>query len=150
LQPVDSRFVKGLVAGAKAPRVLIVDDDLHNRGWLGEMLTLTGFDVRDACDGPEAIQTWEQWKPQAILMDIQMPGMDGLETTQGIRARPHGKEVVIIALTASALERDRRSAMESGVNAFLSKPVREKELLALLQLHLGLDYRYGEAESAPE
>jgi len=147
---VQAPHVKGLAAGSEAPRVLIVDDDIHNRGWLRELLRLTGFSVREASNGHEAIQTWEQWQPHAILMDLQMPGIDGLEATHAIRARATGKDVVIIALTASALERDRRSALDSGVSAFLSKPVRENDLLALLQLHLALDYRYGEPDDSCE
>ena len=82
-------------------------------------------------------------------MDIQMPGGDGLEATRMIRSHPEGSDTVIIALTASVMDGHRRMAIESGVSDFLSKPVRENELLTLLQVHLGLAYRYSETELAP-
>jgi CheY-like chemotaxis protein len=128
--------------------VLIVDDDQLNRGWLKDMLILIGFGVREAENGREAVLAWEQWRPHAILMDVRMPVMDGLEATRVIRTHPEGSDTVIIALTASAMDGHRRLAMESGVNDFLSKPVRENELLTLLQAHLGLTYRYSETEPA--
>jgi DNA-binding response OmpR family regulator len=81
-------------------------------------------------------------------MDVRMPVIDGLEATRMIRTHPEGSDTVIIALTASALDEHRRLAMESGVTDFLSKPVPENELLTLLQVHLGLAYRYSETESA--
>jgi signal transduction histidine kinase/CheY-like chemotaxis protein len=146
----EDRRVTALQPGPDAPRVLIVDDDEHNREWLKELLSVLGFTVREADNGREAILAWEQWRPDAILMDVQMPVMDGLDATRGIRAHPEGSDTVIIALTASALDRDRRRAMESGVSDFLSKPVRENELLTLLQMHLGLVYQYAKGEPASE
>jgi CheY-like chemotaxis protein len=83
-------------------------------------------------------------------MDVQMPIMDGLEATRRIRADLEGSDTVIIALTASALDGDRRLAMESGVSDFLSKPLRENVLLKLLQVRLGLSYQYAKREPAAE
>jgi two-component system sensor histidine kinase/response regulator len=142
--------VSALQPGADAPRVLVVDDDKHNREWLTELLSALGFTVREAKNGREAVLAWEQWRPRAILMDLQMPVMDGLEATRRIRAHLEGSDTVIIALTASALDRDRRLAMESGVTDFLSKPVRENVLLKLLQVRLGLSYQYAKREPAAE
>jgi signal transduction histidine kinase/DNA-binding response OmpR family regulator len=142
----EERQVTGLASGPNAPRVLIVDDDPHNRGWLKDLLNLMGFEAREAENGREAMTMWEQWSPHAILMDVQMPEMDGLEATRAIRAHRGGGSTSIIALTASAMDRDRRLALESGVNDFLTKPVRENELLAVLQRHLGLEYRYAAKE----
>ena len=79
LNPSEGRRVTGLQPGADAPRVLIVDDDQLNRGWLKDMLILIGFTVREAENGREAVLAWEQWRPHAILMDVRMPVIDGLE-----------------------------------------------------------------------
>jgi len=148
LNPSEGPRVTGLQPGADAPRVLIVDDDQLNRGWLKEMLILVGFTVREAENGREAVLAWEQWRPHAILMDVRMPVIGGLEATRMIRSHPEGSDTVIIALTASAMDGHRRLAMESGVSDFLSKPVRENELLTLLQVHLGLAYQYSQTEPA--
>jgi len=144
----EGRHVVGLLQPAKAPRVLVVDDKPSNRGWLTRLLSMIGFEVREAEDGMAAIQVWEEWKPDLILMDVRMPVMDGLEATRRIRRLPGGDETVIVALTASALDEDRRTIMQSGVSDFLSKPCREDELLERLASHLKLEYRYaaGEAE----
>ena len=95
--------------GRRAPRILVVDDQLENRDWLMKLLTSIGFSVRGADNGEAAIRVWEEWNPQLILMDVHMPVMDGLEATRRIKADPRGKETVIVALTASAMDEDRRS-----------------------------------------
>jgi PAS domain S-box-containing protein len=139
---LPKRQVLGIQGDKAAPRVLIVDDEGHNRGWLNRLLTLIGFEVREAGDGAQAIQRWEEWNPEIILMDVRMPVLDGLQATRKIRSTPGGLAPCIIALTASAMDEDRRMAGESGVNGFLTKPVSEHELLAKLQEHLHLTYRY--------
>jgi PAS domain S-box-containing protein len=137
------RQVIGLAAEDGTPRILIVDDQAHNRGWLNRLLTIIGFEVREAADGAQAIQCWEEWRPDAILMDVRMPVMDGLEATREIRSKSRDG-VCIIALTASAMEEDKRLAAAAGAAGFLSKPVAEHELWLQLQQHLHLKYRYAE------
>ena len=143
-----TRRVLGLAAEDGRPRVLIVDDEAHNRGWLNRLLTVVGFEVREAVDGSQAIRSWEEWSPDAVLMDVRMPVMDGLQATREIRSRS-GSSVCIIALTASAMEEDKRLAAAAGVSGFLSKPVVEPELWAALQEHLHLKFRYA-AETPPD
>ncbi|HEY1341668.1 MAG TPA: ATP-binding protein [Bryobacteraceae bacterium] len=140
------RPVEGLESGSGSIRIVVADDDAQNRGWLKGLLELTGFVVEEAVDGNQAVLRWQEWKPQAILMDLRMPGVNGLEATRRIRALPGGRDTVIIALTASAMEMDRRAALESGVTDFLSKPVLENEVLRALEKHVRLSYRYGEAK----
>jgi two-component system sensor histidine kinase/response regulator len=151
VRPVDGEFVAthmparrvaGLQSNQPERRVLIVDDEPHNRGWLTQLLTMIGFAVREAVDGAEAVRIWQAWKPDAILMDLRMPVMDGLEATRSIRRQPGGSEALIIALTASAMDQDRDEVLQSGANDFLSKPCPEEELLRKLQDHLHLSYRY--------
>jgi CheY-like chemotaxis protein len=107
---------------------------------------MVGFSTREASDGAAAIEVWRKWKPQLILMDMRMPVMDGMEATRRIRATAGGPEVVILALTAHAMEDKRREAASSGVNGFISKPCAEGELLQKMQVHLGLTYTYVESE----
>ena len=140
--------VIGLQSGEEAPRVLVVDDEPHNRGWLTSLLKTVGFDVREAENGELGIGVWREWKPQLILMDMRMPVMDGMETTRRIRALPGGRETVILALTASAMEESRRAAMDSGVDDFLSKPCSEDELFDKTQKYLGLGYLFEEEEAS--
>jgi len=140
--------VVGLLPGAETPRVLVVDDEPNNRGWLTELLKAVGFDVREAENGETGIRIWQEWKPQLILMDMRMPAVDGMETTRRIRALPGGRETVILALTASALEENRRAAMDSGVDDFLSKPCNENELFEKTRNYLGLGYFFEEKETS--
>jgi signal transduction histidine kinase/CheY-like chemotaxis protein/HAMP domain-containing protein len=137
-----TRRVTGLQSAREAPRVLVVDDEPNNRGWLTALLQIVGFAVREAEDGAVAIQLWQEWKPDLILMDIRMPVMDGLEATGRIRQLPGGTETVIIALSASALDEDRRVVIESGADDFLSKPCQENELLESMGARLNLSYLY--------
>jgi PAS domain S-box-containing protein len=148
-QPVPRR-VLALGPRQSAARVLIVDDEPNGRGWLTDLLKSIGFEVREADRGETAIRLWQEWRPQLILMDIHMPGMNGLEATRTIKAEGNGKPPVIIALTASALEEERDTVMKSdGIDDFLSKPCRENELLEKIRVHLNLDYRYLDEPPAP-
>jgi CheY-like chemotaxis protein len=144
------QHVTGLRPGTASQRVLIADDESNNRGWLNKLLTSLGFAVREACDGEAALRIWEDWQPQLILMDIRMPVMDGVETTRRIRSKPAGVRTVIIVLTASAMDEDRRTIMQTGVDDFITKPCREGDLLEKIRAHLGLVYTYGDRESTLE
>jgi CheY-like chemotaxis protein len=109
-----------------------------------KLLTAIGFSVRGAEDGAEAITIWREWKPSLILMDVHMPGMNGLEATRRIKADPHGRETFIVTLTASALDEERRIAKESGADDFLPKPCMENELLETMRALLNVVYDYEE------
>jgi PAS domain S-box-containing protein len=151
VEPARRRVI-GLEPGKPAPSVLIVDDERHNRGWLKELLSSVGFAVREAGSGRAALEVWQEWQPQLILMDIHMPGIDGLEAARTIQASLNGRRrPVIIAVTASALDEERHSIMQSGgVDDFLSKPFREPELFDKIQAHLHLNYLYADQELAQE
>jgi PAS domain S-box-containing protein len=150
VQPSSGRVI-GLMPGQPAPAVLVVDDEPHARGWLTELLRSLGFEAYEADRGEVAIRLWKKWKPQLILMDIRMPGMSGVEAAQIIKAEAKEKPPVIIALTASALDEERRTVMKGGgIDDFLSKPCREGDLLEKLRIHLELDYRYAGQPTALE
>jgi CheY-like chemotaxis protein len=134
--------VLGIRPGQEPPKILVVDDHAENRGWLIQLLGSIGFRVRDAHNGEAAIRVWEQWQPHLILMDLHMPVMDGLEATRRIKARPHGNQTVVVALTASAMDEDRRTVDECGADDFLAKPCSEDELLERIAAHLKVAYEY--------
>jgi signal transduction histidine kinase/DNA-binding response OmpR family regulator len=143
-----SRRVMGLRAGTKAPKILVVDDQLENRDWLMKLLTAIGFSVRSAANGEAALRDWEEWNPGLILMDVHMPIMNGIEATRRIKADPRGKETVIVTLTASALDDDRRVALQGGADDFLAKPCREDQLLEKISALLNIAYDYEETSAA--
>jgi CheY-like chemotaxis protein len=140
------RRVAALQSIQPAPRILIVDDEPNNRGWLMGLLRIVGFTAREAEDGAAAIRVWQEWKPDLILMDVRMPVMDGIEAIRRIRLQPGGAETVIIALTASALDDDRRAVVESGADDFLSKPCEEDALLQKMGACLNVSYLYEDME----
>ncbi len=137
--------ILGIQPGQDAPKVLIADDMQDNREWLSILLSTLGFSVRTVQNGEAAVQAWEEWEPQLILMDIHMPVMDGLEATRRIRSQGSDVRTVIIALTADAMEAQRAAALASGVDAFISKPCSEDRLLEKIRATLpGLTYIYEE------
>jgi PAS domain S-box-containing protein len=138
----SARRVIGIRAGAEVPRILVVDDQFENRDWLTKLLTFVGFSVQSAADGEAALRSWEEWNPRLILMDVQMPGMDGLEATRRIKADPRGKATAIVALTASVLDEDRQRVFANGADDFLAKPCRESELFEKIGTLLNMDYDY--------
>jgi len=113
-----------------------------------KLLATVGFSVACAADGEAAIRTWEEWKPRLVLMDVHMPVLDGLEATRRIKADPRGKETMVVTLTASAMDDDRHAVMQSGADGFLSKPLREEDLLEKIRILLNIAYVYEELNGA--
>lgn len=140
------RPITGLVPGQPRYRILIVDDQSENRQVLVRLLDRLDLDIREAINGQEAIQIWQEWHPDLIWMDIRMPGMDGYEATQQIRSMEQTSTCVIIALTAQAVRSDRVLALAAGCNDYITKPFQEETLFLKLQEHLGLKYRYAEPD----
>ena len=124
------------------PRILIVDDKLDNRMFLNDLLTPLGFDVAEAQDGEECLGQAISMRPDAILMDLRMPNMNGLEATRHIRQSPELKDVVIIAISASSFEHNRLECLKAGTDNFLSKPFRINKLLEILHHHLPIELVY--------
>jgi CheY-like chemotaxis protein len=126
----------------------VVDDQFENRDWLIKLLTTVGFSVRGAENGELAIRRWEDWNPDLILMDVHMPVMDGLEATRRIKEDPRGRETLIVVLTASAMDDDRHRVAQSGANDFLSKPLRDDDLLEKMRALLDVTYDYAKINEA--
>jgi CheY-like chemotaxis protein len=117
--------------------VLLVDDDARNIFALSSVLERRGMRVMTATTGSEAIAILESEPDVAItLMDIMMPGMDGYETMQVIRANPAFRRLPIIALTAKAMKGDREKCLQAGASDYLAKPVNTEQLLSALRMWL--------------
>ncbi|HEX9439690.1 MAG TPA: response regulator, partial [Roseiflexaceae bacterium] len=119
-----------------APVILLAEDEENNIYTLSTYLEAKGYQVVVARNGAEALSRAHAAKPALILMDIQMPGMDGLEAIQRIRANPVLGTVPIIALTALAMPGDRERCLAAGANEYLTKPVSLKGLVTAIEAHL--------------
>jgi CheY-like chemotaxis protein len=113
-------------------RILVVDDNPDSAASLAMMLKLTGNEVRTARDGIEAVELAEAFRPQAILMDLGMPRLNGYEATRLIREQPWGQTVIIIALTGWGQQADKLQAEQAGCNGHLVKPVGLPDLERVL------------------
>jgi CheY-like chemotaxis protein len=116
-------------------RILVVDDDWDEAQTLGMMFDATGNSARIAHDGLEAIAAAAEFRPDLILMDIAMPGIDGCEAARRIRAKPWGKGVIIAALTGWIRDDVREWAKDAGFDHYFVKPVDFAVLLELLADH---------------
>ena len=137
-----------LAKGQPQYRLLITEDKMENRLLLHKLLEPLGFEIREAVNGEESVEIFKQWHPHLIWMDIRMPVMDGLEATRRIKASESGANTKIIALTAHALEEERREILAAGCDDFIRKPYRDTEIFEALAKHLSVHFLYSE-EPAP-
>ncbi len=142
------RPLSSLAPGQARYRILVVDDRWAARQVLVRLLIPLGFDLREAGNGREAIEIWESWLPHLILMDQRMPVMGGNEAARLIKSKPRGRDTIIVALTAGAIEDDQDHLLAGDCDDVLRKPYDEAELFELLQKHLGVRYVSGH-EGAP-
>jgi CheY-like chemotaxis protein len=119
-----------------AESILIVDDNLQNLKLVRLLLDSEGYTVRTATDAELALRVLETFKPRLILMDIQLPGMDGLQLTRQLKADPVYREIVIIALTAYAMKGDKEKTLAAGCDAYVTKPIDTDALAALVRERL--------------
>ncbi len=108
--------------------ILIVDDNQANLKLARVVLSTEGYLVQTATDAAEALKVLEKFTPQLILMDIQLPGSNGLELTQKLKSDPRWRSVVIIAFTAYAMKGDEEKAKAAGCDGYLTKPISIKTL----------------------
>ncbi|MFZ2633933.1 MAG: response regulator [Desulfosalsimonadaceae bacterium] len=124
---------KSLLQGLK---ILVVEDNRVNQEIAVEILKSVGIDAHVASDGIEALRRLSKESFDALLMDIQMPNMDGYEATRKIRDMPHFQSLPIIAMTASVLMSDERQCLDAGMNGFVPKPIRQEKLFEALVRYL--------------
>lgn len=117
-------------------RILIVDDNAQNLKLARVLLVGEGFEVRTATDAEEALTTLETFMPSLILMDLQLPGMDGLELTRRLKADPVRNHIVVIALTAYAMKGDEEKARAAGCDDYVTKPIDTVAVPRLVREHL--------------
>ena len=113
-------------------RVLVVDDNKDGAKTLGMFLKLHGHEIATAFSGPLALETAQTFKPEVVLLDIGLPGMDGYEVARRLRADPEAAGVVLIALTGWGSESDKQKSNEAGFDLHLTKPVDVKEVQGIL------------------
>jgi CheY-like chemotaxis protein len=119
--------------------VLIVDDARDNREGYAEYLTYCGFQILQAGDGEKALAHAREHRPDAIVLDIRLPGQNGLEVARALRAEKEFARTVIVALSACVTPADQKAAIESGCDAFLGKPCLPDALVAELNRLLESD-----------
>ncbi|HEY9603040.1 MAG TPA: histidine kinase dimerization/phospho-acceptor domain-containing protein, partial [Allocoleopsis sp.] len=139
-QPLSDRQIVGCQGQPR--KILIVDDDRINRMVLRRLLEPLGFDLLEAVDGQDCLNKAVEFQPDAILLDLVMPGLDGLEVIRRLRQLPQFQDVTAIALSANAFETTKQETLAAGCQGFLSKPVQVEQLLDLLALHLRLEWIY--------
>ena len=139
--PIHQSII-GLAPNQPTYRILIAEDNVTNRLLLSKILTMDGFELREAVNGAEAIAIWRDWQPDLILMDLRMPILDGLDATRMIKADPQGQKTVVIALTASAFTNQRQTFFSVGCDDFICKPFQQQELFEKISQHVGVQYLY--------
>jgi two-component system, cell cycle response regulator DivK len=116
--------------------LLIIDDNPQNLKLARVLLTTEGYVVKTATDAEEALHVLESFTPRLILMDLQLPRMDGLELTRLLKTDPVHRETIIIALTAYAMKGDRLKALAAGCDDYISKPLDIDALVRVIAEHL--------------
>lgn len=117
-------------------KVLIVDDMKTNVKLFGALLRQKGYEVVIATNGKDGIETAIEQRPDLVLMDIQMPVMDGIEAFKNLRAEPRTKRIPVIAVTSYAMVGDKERYRDLGFAAYIAKPIDIDDFLAVVERHL--------------
>lgn len=123
-----------------AHRILYVEDNPQNMRLVRKMLTVGGYDMLEATDGYTGVRLALEEKPDLILMDINLPDIDGIEATKRIRQASETAKIPIVALTANAMHGDREMLLNSGCDGYLAKPVTRNELLNTVSYFLNRNH----------
>ena len=125
--------------GRQGGRILVVDDEPHIRRVLSSILGTQGFEILLATDVAEGLEVLEETTVDLVILDLMMPGANGLEILSKIRTTPSHADTPVIILTAKGQDTDREAALAGGANDFLTKPFSPKKLIARIQEILGLE-----------
>ena len=116
-----------------AELILVVEDNDKNRKLVRDVLTFKGYEIVEAETGEDGVRLARERLPRLVLMDIQLPGIDGIEALRRLRADPATAGIPVIAVTASAMDRDRQQIMGAGFDGYQSKPLNVKDFLAAVE-----------------
>jgi CheY-like chemotaxis protein len=116
--------------------ILIVDDNPVNSKLVRVLLTGEGYDVRTAADAEEAMQVLKEASPHLILMDVQLPGIDGLELTRRLKTDPATRDIKILGLTAYAMKGDEEKILAAGCDGYIAKPIDTRTLPGVIGHYL--------------
>lgn len=125
------------------PKILIVEDNAQNRLLMVDILTVHGYEVIEARDGLEGIQLAHSRKPDLILLDMQMPVMDGLEAARRLKADPETRGIKILAITSFAMKGDRERILAAGCDEYMAKPIDTRELPIVIRRLFDLENSHG-------
>jgi CheY-like chemotaxis protein len=142
--------VVGLAPGQPPFRILIVEDQPDNQALLVQLMQNAGLQAKSAENGEQAVELFQSWQPQLILMDRRMPVMDGVEAARHIRELAGGKAVKIVAVTASAFKEEQGKMFDAGMDDFIGKPYRPGEIYACLAKQLGIRFLYQDTTETPQ
>ncbi|MES9991728.1 MAG: response regulator [Candidatus Thiodiazotropha sp.] len=142
IESMEKSNVKGLAPEQPDYRILIVEDQHENQLLLAKLMESVGFHVKVAENGARGVELFQSWHPHFIWMDRRMPVMDGMEAMLRIRELPEGKQVKIVAVTASAFIDQREEMLAAGMDDYVRKPFRVAEIYDCLSKHLGVKYLY--------
>ena len=117
-------------------KILLVEDNPVNRRLAVFLLRSRGYEVTEAATGPEAFQILEKQRPDLIVMDIQLPGMDGLEVTKKLKEQPATTDIPVIAVTSYAMKGDREKALAAGCAGYVTKPIDKDTFVREVAAHL--------------
>ena len=113
-------------------RIVVVEDNDKNMKLLRDVLGFHKHEVLEAVDGETGVALVREHQPDLVLMDIQLPGINGVEALRQLRADPDTAGIPVLAVTASVMDQDRRQILEAGFDAFVSKPINLKEFLTVV------------------
>ena len=120
-------------------KILVVEDNALNMKLMRGIFTLGQYDIVEAMDAETGLRLAREEKPILILMDIQLPGMDGLEATRQLKADSNLKGIPVVALTGFAMQGDQEKAIEAGCDGYLTKPVEVSEVLETIDKFAGIE-----------
>jgi PAS domain S-box-containing protein len=147
MSPGNKHVMKAVI-GIKGEKrkILIADDQQDNRALLRDILSPLGMEVHEASDGQDCLHQATRLRPDAIMVDLKMPGLDGEEVMKRVRATPRLRGIILIAISASAFEQDRARCLAAGADDFMPKPFCLERLWKLLHQHLGVELIYSDQD----